>query len=241
MPVNTKYVKGVWKMEFLHAEFFVMVGSVILVDVLLGGDNAVVIALTSRNLPVHQQKQAVLWGTVGAVIMRVALTIVAVRLLKIPFLKLIGGLLLIWIAIKLLTAEKEDQCDVAKADCLLAAIKTIIFADLVMSLDNVLALAAVTKGNIPLLLFGLALSIPLIMWGSKLILHLMERYPIIITLGAALLGYTAGEMIVADAHVGQVLHGGLELLHTGIPLITTVAVVLIGYIWKAKENIEKVE
>lgn len=225
-------------MEFFNVEFLLMVGSVILIDIILGGDNAVVIALASRNLPPQQQKQAVLWGTVGAIAIRVALTIVAVSLLKIPFLKLIGGLLLIWIAVKLLTDEKEDHCDVANADCLMAAIKTIIFADLVMSLDNVLALAAVTKGNISLLLFGLALSVPLIMWGSKLILHLMERYPIIITLGAALLGYTAGEMIVADAHVGQVLHGGLEFLHTGIPLITTIGVVLVGRLVKASRRVK---
>lgn len=223
-------------MEFLNLEFFLMVGSVILVDVLLGGDNAVVIALASRNLPAHQQKQAVFWGSIGAVALRVALTVVAVWLLKIPFLKLIGGLLLIWIAVNLLMAEKEAHCNVADADSLAAAIKTIIFADLVMSLDNVLALAAVTKGNTSLLLFGLALSVPLIMWGSKLILHLMERYPIIITLGAALLGYTAGEMIVSDAHVSQVLHGGLKFLHTGIPVITTIGVVLIGHIGKIKRQ-----
>lgn len=223
-------------MEFLNPEFFIMVGSVVLIDVVLGGDNAVVIALASRNLPVKQQKQAVLWGTVGAIILRIALTIVAVWLLSIPFLKVIGGLLLVWIAVKLLTDEKEDHGNVANADSLMAAIKTIIFADLVMSLDNVLALAAVTKGNISLLLFGLALSVPLIMWGSKLILHLMERYPVIITLGAALLGYTAGEMIVSDVHVAQALHGGLELLHRIIPIITTIGVVFIGRIIKAKRR-----
>lgn len=216
-------------MEFLTVEFLLMVGKVILVDVLLGGDNAVVIALASRNLAPKQQKQAVLWGTMGAVGIRVALTVLAVSLLeRIPYLKLVGGLLLIWIAVKLLLDDNEGKHEVSDAHSLMAAVKTIIFADLVMSLDNVLALAAVTKGNIPLLFFGLALSIPLIMWGSKLILMLMERYPIIITLGAALLGYTAGEMIVADPHVNQLFQGQWAFLHRGIPVICTLGVVLMG-------------
>jgi len=216
-------------MEFFSVEFFLMVGSVILIDVILGGDNAVVIALASRNLSAKQQKQAVLWGTLGAISIRVGLTVVAVSLLKIPLLKLVGGLLLIWIAIKLLTDEEKDShCKVSDANSLITAVKTIIFADLVMSLDNVLALAAVTKGNIVLLLFGLGLSIPLIMWGSKLILLLMERYPVIITIGAALLGYTAGEMIVADAHIASLLQGQWAFLHKGIPVITTVGVVVVG-------------
>jgi YjbE family integral membrane protein len=222
-------------MEFLSADFMVMLGSVILINIVLSGDNAVVIALASRNLPEHQQKKAVLWGSLGAIAMRVVLTLIAVSLLKIPFLQVIGGALLIWIAVKLLIEEKEEHCNV-DADCLTAAVKTIIFADLVMSIDNVIAVAGATRGNIPLLLISLAISIPLIIWGSNIIMHLMEKYPVIVTLGAALLGYTAGEMIVADTYVANALHGGLAFLHTGIPIATTLGVVLIGRILRQKQT-----
>jgi YjbE family integral membrane protein len=222
-------------MEFLSAEFMVMLGSVILINIVLSGDNAVVIALASRNLPEHQQKKAILWGSFGAIAMRVALTVIAVSLLKIPFLQVIGGALLLWIAVKLLIEEKDDHCNVG-ADCLTAAIKTIIFADLVMSIDNVIAVAGATKGNIPLLLISLAISIPLIIWGSNIIMHLMEKYPVIVTIGAALLGYTAGEMIVADAYIANALHGGLAFLHTIIPIATTVGVVAIGRMLRQKQT-----
>lgn len=223
-------------MDFFSIEYVKMVGSVVLIDIILGGDNAVVIALASRNLPAKQQKKAVFWGTTGAIAIRVIFTVVAVSLLKIPLLKLIGGLLLVWIAIKLLTEKQEEHCDVTEADCLSAAIKTIIMADLVMSIDNILALAAVTKGHIPLLLFGLALSVPLIMWGSKLILRLMEKFPVIIMAGAALLGYTAGEMMVADEYVSRVLRGELAFLQTGIPVVTTVGVVVIGRLLQSRQR-----
>jgi len=222
--------------ELFNAEFLALLGSVILINIVLSGDNAVVIALASRNLPPEQQKKAIFWGSFGAIAMRVILTLIAVSLLKIPFIQLIGGLLLIWIAIKLLMEEKGDgHCDL-DADCLMAAIKTIIFADLVMSIDNVIAVAGATRGNIPLLIFSLVISIPLIMWGSNLIMRLMERYPIIVTLGAALLGYTAGEMILADVYVAGRLHNGLQFLHTAIPAITTLGVVAVGWMLKKKQH-----
>lgn len=221
-------------LDLLHPDFWVTLGSVILINIVLSGDNAVVIALASRNLPPQQQKQAVLWGSFGAIAMRVVLTLVAVYLLKIPFLQVLGGGLLIWIAVKLLVQEHDEQYDV-NADCLMAAVKTIIFADLVMSVDNVIAVAGATKGNVPLLLISLAISIPLIIWGSSLIMRLMEKYPIIVTLGAALLGYTAGEMITADVYVANLLHGNLEFLHIAIPILTTLGTILTGRILQAKK------
>jgi YjbE family integral membrane protein len=222
-------------LEFLNPDFLVSLGSVILINIVLSGDNAVVIALASRNLPENQQKKAIMWGSCGAIVLRVLLTLVAVYMLKIPLLQVIGGGLLIWIAVKLLIQEEEEQCEY-KADCFIAAVKTIIFADLVMSMDNVVAVAGATQGNIPLLIISLAVSIPLIIWGSNLIMHMMEKYPIIVTLGAALLGYTAGEMIVADAYVASALHGSLGFLHLGIPIFTTLGVIVLGRMLQAKKQ-----
>lgn len=223
-------------MEFLNPEFLAVLGSVILINIVLSGDNAVVIALASRNLPLEQQKKAIFWGSFGAIAMRVILTLVAVTLLKIPFIQAIGGLLLIWIAVKLLVEEKDDgHCDIG-ADCLMSAVKTIIFADLVMSIDNVIAVAGATKGNIPLLVVSLLISIPLIMWGSNLIMRMMEKYPIIVTLGAALLGYTAGEMILADVFVAKLIHN--DLLHMIIPIITTLGVIVAGRVFKSRQRDE---
>ncbi len=171
--------------------------TIIWVNVILSGDNAVVIALAARSLPKRQQGKAVFWGAGAAVVLRIVLTIGAVELLKLPFLKIIGGLLLLWIAVKLLLPE-EDDADIESSTNLLQAVKTILIADLVMSLDNVLAVAAVAKGSILLLVLGLGLSIPLVIFGATLLMKLTVRYPIIITVGAALLGWVAGEMLVTD-------------------------------------------
>jgi YjbE family integral membrane protein len=184
--------------EMLYTpEFWVGLAKIIGVNIVLSGDNAVVIALAARSLPPHQQKKAVMWGSGAAIIMRIILTIFAVQLLTLPWLKLIGALLLLWIGISLLKPEGGDE-NVKESDNLMAAIRTILIADLVMSLDNVIAVAAAAGGNIVLLILGLAISIPLVIFGSTLLLHLMERYPIIITIGAALLGFVAGEMLVTD-------------------------------------------
>src|SRR3990172_130089 len=177
-------------------------GAIIWVNLLLSGDNAVVIALAARSLPARQQTLAVFWGSAAAIIMRVILTVFAVALLQLPWLKLVGGLLLLWIGVKLLVPESDEE-DVDASDNLLQAVKTILIADLVMSLDNVIAVAAAAEQGppatkIPLLIIGLALSIPIVIFGSTLMLHLMERYPIIITLGAALLGWIAGEIMGTD-------------------------------------------
>jgi YjbE family integral membrane protein len=184
--------------ELMTSQFWLGLGAIIWVNIILSGDNAVVIALAARSLPSHQQKQAVFWGAAAAVVLRIVLTIVAVELLKLPYLKLIGGLLLFWIAVKLLIPEGDDGDDVASSSHLWGAIKTILIADLVMSLDNVIAVAAVAKGSIVLLVLGLLISIPLVVYGATMLMKLMDRYPVIIVVGAALIGYVAGEMLVTD-------------------------------------------
>lgn len=184
---------------FMQATFWAALGNIILVNIVLSGDNAVVIALAARQLPPKQQKQAILWGSGAAIVMRIVLTIFAVKLLTLPWLKIVGAVLLVYIGVQLLMDGGDDE-DGGSAEhtTMAAAIKTILIADLVMSLDNVLGVAAAAKGNLTLLVLGLAISIPLIIFGSTLMLKLMERFPIIITLGAALLGYLAGEMLVSD-------------------------------------------
>lgn len=190
-------------MEFMSAAFWAALGSIIWVNILLSGDNAVVIALAARSLPPHQQKKAIFWGSAAAIVMRIGLTIIALEMLKWPYLKIIGGLLLVYIGVSLLL-EDDDGGDEGKGGgdgSLATAIRTILVADLVMSLDNVLAVAAAAKGNVPLLVIGLAISIPLIIFGSTLLLKVMERFPIIVTAGAALLGFLAGEMLLTDPAV----------------------------------------
>jgi YjbE family integral membrane protein len=189
-------------MEFLNelqtAAFWTGLLAIIWVNIILSGDNAVVIALAARSLPARQQTKAVIWGAGAAVLLRIILTIVAVELLKLSWLKLIGGALLLWIAVKLLVPEDGGEGDVESSDNLWAAIKTILIADLVMSLDNVIAVAAVAKGSIVLLILGLAISIPLVVFGATILMKLMGRFPVIVTIGAALIGYVAGEMLVTD-------------------------------------------
>jgi YjbE family integral membrane protein len=190
--------------ELATQAFWIGLLKIIGVNIVLSGDNAVVIALAARSLPKHQQKAAVLWGSGAAVVMRIVLTIFAVALLTLPWLKVIGSLLLFWIGVKLLIPEEGDE-NVSASDNLMAAIKTILIADLVMSIDNVIAVAAAAQGSMTLLVLGLAISIPLVIFGSTLLLHLMERWPIIITIGGGLLGFVAGEMLVTD----PALHGWL--------------------------------
>lgn len=207
-------------------EFWVALFQIILINIVLSGDNAVVIALACRSLPPRQQKSAIIFGSVGAVALRVVLTFFAVLLLAQPYLKLIGAVLLLWIGIGLLKGDDEGETHEDQAS-LWAAIKTIMIADVVMSLDNVIGVAAAAKGNIVLLVTGLVISVPLIVFGSTLILKLMGRFPVIITAGAALLGWVAGEMAVSD----PVVHGLVESrqwLHIAAPMTGAVLVVLIG-------------
>ena len=182
---------------------------IIIIDILLGGDNAVVIALACRNLPAKSRRQGIIWGAAGAIILRVILITVAVALLNLPLLKLVGGVLLIWIGVKLLAPveeEGEDHPHIKASDKLFAAIKTIIIADFVMSLDNVIAIAGAAEHADPsqrtgLIIFGLLVSVPFIVFGSQIILKLLDRFPVIVLLGAALLGWIAGGLIVGDVWV----------------------------------------
>ena len=191
-------------MELTSAAFWAALGSIILANILLSGDNAVVIAMAARSLPAHQQKKAIFYGSAAAIVMRIVLTLIAVEMLKWPFLKIIGGVLLVYIGVTLLLEDDDGGDQGAQQNAgLMIAIRTILIADLVMSLDNVLAVAAAAKGNTLLLILGLGISIPLIIFGSTLLLKVMERFPIIITLGAALLGFLAGEMIMTDPAVTQ--------------------------------------
>src|SRR5436190_11385625 len=183
--------------DLVSQAFWIGLLKIIGVNVILSGDNAVVIALAARSLPPQQQKKAVFWGAGAAVILRIILTIFAAALLALPWLKIIGSLLLFWIGVKLLIPEDGDD-DIKASDQLFAAIKTILIADLVMSLDNVIAVAAAAGGHMGLLIIGLAISIPLVIFGATLLIELMERFPVIITLGAGLIGWVAGEMLVAD-------------------------------------------
>jgi len=190
--------------QFLTPEFWVAVGQIVMIDILLGGDNAVVIALACRKLPPAQRTKGILWGTAGAIVLRVVLIFFALTLLAIPFLKIAGALLLVWIGVKLLAPDADDShANIAASDKLLAAIKTIVVADLVMSIDNVIAIAGAAQGaadhhEMPLVIFGLVISIPIIVWGSQLVIKLMDRFPFIITFGGMLLGWIAGTMLVSD-------------------------------------------
>jgi YjbE family integral membrane protein len=226
-------------MEFLHfletPEFWIGLGTIIWVNIILSGDNAVVIALAARSLPPRQQKQAIFWGAGAAVVLRIVLTIVAVKLLEFPYLKLVGGAALLWIAVQLLVPDEGGGDDVEASSNLWSAVKTILIADLVMSTDNVIAVAAAAKGSIVLLVLGLLISIPLVIFGASMLMKLMERYPIIITLGAAILGWTAGEMGVTDPAVAVWVNENAAWLHWGAPAIGAVLVVAAGS-WLAKRK-----
>jgi YjbE family integral membrane protein len=190
--------------EFLTGQFWFGLATIVWVNVILSGDNAVVIALAARSLPERQRKLAIIWGAGAAVVLRIVLTVVAAKLLDLPYLKLLGGALLLWIAIQLLIPEEESGDAGAQSNShLLGAIKTILIADLVMSVDNILAVAAAARGSVLLLLIGLALSVPLVIFGAAMLVGLMQRFPLIITLGAALLGWTAGEMGITDPAIAD--------------------------------------
>ncbi len=189
---------------FMTPEFWVAVGQIILIDILLGGDNAVVIALACRKLPPAQRAQGILWGTAGAIVLRIVLIFFALQLLAIPFLKVAGALLLLWIGVKLLLPEHgEGHANIEGSDRLWGAVKTVIVADFVMSVDNVIAIAGAAESSgsdhgMALVVFGVLVSIPIIVWGSQLVIKLMDRYPAIITVGGMLLGWIAGTMVVTD-------------------------------------------
>ncbi len=181
----------------LSPEFWTALLSIVIIDLVLAGDNALVIGMAARNLPAHQQKQAIIWGTVGAIIIRALATLAVVWLLKIPGLLLAGGLILIWIALKLLIQDNGHE-NMKASGTLGAAIWTIIVADTVMGLDNVIAVAGAAHGDFLLVVIGLIISVPIMVWGSTLILKLIEKYPIVIYIGSAVLAYTAANMVTSE-------------------------------------------
>ncbi len=214
-------------MDFLLSpqQFWIPLLQIIGINIVLSGDNAVVIALAARSLPPQQQKKAIAWGAGAAIGMRIVLTMFAVVLLTLPYLKLIGAVLLIWIGIQLLLPDDGDE-NIQSHSNLIAAIKTILIADLVMSLDNVIGVAAAAKGSVLLLIIGLAVSIPLVIFGATMLLKLMERFPVIITIGGGLLGYVAGEMAVTDPAVKDWVDTNMPFLHE-VAAVAGVAIVLV--------------
>ena len=179
-------------------EFWIGLLKIIWINIILSGDNAVVIALAARSLPPQQQKQAIIWGTAAAVVLRVGLTVVAAKLLELPYLQIVGGLLLVWIGVQLLADGDDGEGEEKVHGSMMAAIRTILIADLRMSLDNVIGVAAAAAGNITLLVIGLAIAIPIVIFGSTLMIKLMDRFPVIVTIGAGLIGWVAGEAIASD-------------------------------------------
>ena len=217
-------------MDLMDSQFWLAVPQIIAIDILLGGDNAVVIALACRKLPLHQRKKGIAWGVVGAIGLRIVLIFFALQLLALPYLKVVGALLLLWIGVKLLQPEEEGggHARIEGSTNLLEAIRTIIVADAVMSLDNVIAVAGAAKGHMGLVIAGILISIPIIVWGSRLVLRLMDRFPVVITLGGGLLGWIAGGMIVTDVKVQPWLAGTPDWLHYAVSAVGALLVVAVG-------------
>lgn len=213
-------------MDIGTPQFWTAALEIVVINILLSGDNAVVIALACRNLPTRQRRWGVFWGAIGAIVLRIVLTFFAVSLLQLAYLKIIGGALLVWIGIKLIAEEGgEGGHDVQGSDRLLAAVRTVIIADLVMSIDNVLGIAAAARGNLLLLIFGLVVSVPLVIGGAQLIMRLVERFPILIVAGCGLLGFVAGELIVDDSAIVEWIRAHAAWLQWGAPIIGIALVV----------------
>jgi len=220
-------------LEFFQTVSWAAVLQIIMIDILLGGDNAVVIALACRNLAPRQRMQGILWGTAGAIVLRVVLIAFALTLLTVPYLKVAGGVLLLWIGVKLLIPEDADHDKIQGGASVWAAVKTILVADFVMSLDNVIAIAGAAQNahdghQLGLVVFGLVVSVPIIIWGSTLVLKLIDRFPLVVTFGAALLGWIAGGMMVTDVVVEDQF-GALPVeVKIGAEIAGAVFVVLLG-------------
>ena len=223
-------------MEFASPQFWVAGLEIIVINILLSGDNAVVIALACRNLPPKQRTLGIFWGVIGAVILRIILTFFAVQLLLLPYLQLVGAALLVWIGIKLIAeGEGDDGHEIQASDRLVSAVKTVIVADLVMSIDNVIGVAGAAKGSLPLLVFGLVVSIPLVVIGSQIIMKLIERFHWLVVAGGGLLGYIAGEIAIEDAAVKPWIDANAPVLHYLAPAAGIVIVVTVG-VWLTRRN-----
>lgn len=219
-------------LEFFQTLSWTAIFQIILIDILLGGDNAVIIALACRNLEKAQRMKGILWGTFGAIIMRVILIAFALKLLEVPYLKIVGGALLIWIGIKLLIPEEDEHGNVAGGTSVWTAVKTILIADFVMSLDNVIAIAAAAQKTTPghevaYVAFGLIVSVPIIIWGSTLVLKLIDKYPLVITLGAGLLGWLAGGMLITDVFTERTFFNGGPAPQTVKIAVEVVGIILV--------------
>lgn len=224
-------------MAFDSPQFWFAVLQIIAIDIVLGGDNAVVIALACRRLPEQQRKLGIFWGVIGAITLRVVLIFFALSLLAIPYLKIAGAALLVWIGIKLLQPEPEGAHEIDASTTLLGAIKTIIVADAVMSLDNVIAIAGAAKDEIGLVIFGLIISVPIIVWGSQLVMKVMDRYPVTIAIGAGLLGWIAGDMAVTDVVTKEWVSTQAQYLQWVVPAAVAVLVVAAGKALAARKPV----
>jgi YjbE family integral membrane protein len=222
-------------MAFDSPQFWVAVMQIIAIDIVLGGDNAVVIALACRRLPEHQRKLGIFWGVFGAIILRVVLIFFALSLLAIPYLKIVGAALLLWIGIKLLQPEPEGEHEISASTTLIGAIKTIIVADAVMSVDNVIAIAGAAKDDMGLVIFGLVVSVPIIVWGSQLVMKVMDRYPVMIAIGAGLLGWIAGDMIVSDMVTKEWVKTHAQYLQWIAPMTAAFIVIAAGKMIAARQ------
>jgi YjbE family integral membrane protein len=225
-------------MELFSAPWWSALLAIILIDLVLAGDNAIVIALAARNLPPEHQNKAIMWGTVGAIVVRSAMTVGVVWLLKIPGLMLVGGLGLLWIAYKLIADTSDDEHEGPSATTFWGAMKTIIVADALMGVDNVLGVAGAANGDFTLVVIGLLISIPIVVFGSKLVLRLVERFPVIIQLGAAVLAFTAAQMVINEKLLDPVFDGG-ETINL-VARIATYSVAIVGVLglgwWTSKRQ-----
>ena len=216
--------------EFATPQFWAAALEIIVINILLSGDNAVVIALACRNLPARQRIVGIFWGVIGAVILRIILTFFATQLLQLPWLQLVGAALLLWIGIKLIAEEEGGAPEIKASDRLIAAVKTVIVADLVMSLDNVIGVAAAAKGSLLLLIFGLAVSIPLVVAGSQIIMMLVGRFPLLVQAGGGLLGWIAGEIATTDVVAKPWIDQSAPQLHWIAPVLGAVVVITVGWL-----------
>lgn len=212
------------------------VGQIILIDILLGGDNAIVIALACRNLPPELRNKGIFWGTTGAILLRILLVSLAVLILDLPFLRFVGGLLLLWIGMKLLVPEAESDEEVKGSTQLWGAVKTIIVADFIMSLDNVIGISGAVMGahedhQTILIIFGILVAVPFIVFGSQVILKIIERFPIIVYFGAGLLGWIGGSMIISDNYLVKHVPGIVDDWHYPASIICAVIVIVVGALW----------
>jgi YjbE family integral membrane protein len=217
--------------EILTLDFCYGILSIILIDLVLGGDNAIVIGMAARNLPGALQKKAIVWGTVGAVIVRVSATFLVVGLLKIPGIQFVGGAVLIWIAYKLLIEEKKEEQQAKGHTGFGAAVGTIVVADISMGMDNIIAVAGAAHNNFSIVIIGLLISIPIVVWGSTLIIKLMDRFPVIVFLGAAVIAYTGGSMMMKDSLTSHYVTNN-HVLQMGVAVAIMAGVLVTGKIWK---------